>query len=112
MLIKNCLILLLIAAISYPLYANDLDDGIAIDEFVSDDIGGSAPNMSYIRSKVKAAKYRGDKDIIHTCGGNVDITAPGNNIVINEISDSNIYCDSKDKGTNNGNGLSKPKGKK
>lgn len=103
MLIKNCLFLLLMAVISHPVSANDLDDGIALDDFISDDIGTNSPNMSYIRSKIKAAKKRGDKDVKNDChfgspaiegkpGQQItNIVTVGGHLIINCDKNSNNY---------------------
>lgn len=106
MLIKSCFYVWLCLGMAQLVFAGDLDDGITIEDAISDQLGSEEPNINYIRSKVQAAKQRGDKDIIVSCNaGNTTIegNVSGPVTVINVVGGNGkntIYCDDKNPGKN------------
>jgi hypothetical protein len=72
-----CLILLFLA--SNPIFADDLNDGITMDDAIDDQLQINK-NMNFIKRNAMAKALRGSKNVIVDCGSGNQIFGPGANL--------------------------------
>jgi hypothetical protein len=78
-MIKGKYFMLFLLLIGSPIFADDLNDGIAIDEPVDDGLQ-MQKNSNFIERNAMAKALRGDKKTIVDCGTGNQVFGPGANL--------------------------------